>query len=346
MIDTTSLNEPTRNICLVYTGRLDCNESRELNDFILGVGKYEIKRVEIVEYNIVVLLIKSTSAISYNEETILFSALSDRIRSGNIYYCITYLNSGKALVSDKNERFFFTGQSLLNENGFVYYNEQDYIDELKKILEKKMNELSEKSDCMKNELNERLDLMELYDDAFGDRRSKLEDRIGFSYSNYPDISSSRDRFIVGNAGMLCKSSAQTDSGIYLHLVSPKGIENGEVLIPEGVTHIAKTAFKTLELLPYSTSQRCASLIRKIVFPSTFADDLYLDDFSSLEHLECIEVKSDKKVSLYFDESKRFKIAEFKRELKFPYNPQDDIIRKNRHENSITAQGCVLEIGNG
>ena len=199
MIDTTSLNEPTRNICLVYTGRLDCNESRELNDFILGVGKYEIKRVEIVEYNIVVLLIKSTSAISYNEETILFSALSDRIRSGNIYYCITYLNSGKALVSDKNERFFFTGQSLLNENGFVYYNEQDYIDELKKILEKKMNELSEKSDCMKNELNE---------------------------------------------------------------------------------------------------------------------------------------------------SKRFKIAEFKRELKFPYNPQDDIIRKNRHENSITAQGCVLEIGNG
>ena len=459
MIDTTSLNEPTRNICLVYTGRLDCNESRELNDFILGVGKFEIKRFEIVEYNIVVLLIKSTSAISYNEETILFSALSDRIRSGNIYYCITYLNSSKALISDKNERFFFTGQSLLNENGFVYYNEQDYIngkfssfsspyvtdfefkslkgdavyskydivaylrvkygnveltekqladigvisnmafehnmrivsdiiipetshehrllgeehfddsalfadknkyeeikeisfeffnlgyiDELKKMLEKKIKELSEKSDCMKNELNESLDLMELCDDAFGDRRSKLEDRIGFSYSNYPDISSNRDRFIVGNAGMLFKSSGQLDSGIYLHLVSPHAIENGEVLIPEGVTHIAKTAFKTFEFLPYSTSQRSSSLIRKIVFPSTFADDLYLDDFSSLEHLESIEVKSDKKVSLYFDESKRFKIAEFKRELKFPYNPQGDIIRKNRYENSITAQGCFLEIG--
>ena len=86
------------------------------------------------------------------------------------------------------------------------------------------------------------------------------------------------------------------------------------------------------------------MIRKIVLPSTFADDLYLDDFSSLEHLESIEVKSDKKVSLYFDESKRFKIAEFKCELKFPYNPQGDIIRKNRHENSIGVQGCVLEIG--
>ncbi|MDY3768990.1 MAG: hypothetical protein SOZ83_05265 [Sphaerochaetaceae bacterium] len=45
---------------------------------------------------------------------------------------------------------------------------------------------------------------------------------------------------------------------------------------------------------------------------------YLDNFSSLEHLESIEVKSDKKVSLYFNESKRFKIAEFKRELKFPW----------------------------
>ena len=79
MIDTKSLNEPTRNVCLVYTGRLDCNESRELNDFILDVGKYEIKRVEIVEYNIVVLLIKTISMGNF----LLFQALMLQIWNSN-----------------------------------------------------------------------------------------------------------------------------------------------------------------------------------------------------------------------------------------------------------------------
>lgn len=267
MIDTTSLNDPTRNVCLVYIGRLDCNESRELNDFILDVGKYyneqdyingkfssfsspyvtdlEFKslkgdavyskndlvaylrvkygNVELTEKQLADIGVISNMSFEHNMRIVSDIIIPETSHEHRLLGEEHFDDS--ALFAEKNK------YEEIKEISFEFFN-LGYIDELKKMLEKKIKELSEKSDCMKNELNESLDLMELCDDAFGDRRSKLEDRIGFSYSNYPDIQISCDRFIVGNAGMLFKSSGQLDSGIYLHLVSPKGIEDGEILIPE------------------------------------------------------------------------------------------------------------------
>ena len=267
MIDTKSLNEPTRNICLVYTGRLDCNESRELNDFILDVGKYyneqdyinwkfssfsspyvtdlEFKSLKgdavYSKYDIVAYL-----RVKYGNVELTEKQLTDMCVISNMKFEHNMRIVSDIIIPETSHEHRLLGEEHFDDSALFadknkykeikeitleFFN-LTYVDELKKMLEKKIKELSEKSDCMKNELNESLDLMELCDDAFGDRRSKLDDRIGFSYSNYPDISSSRDRFIVGNAGMLCKSSSQTDSGIYLHLVSPKAIEDGEILIPE------------------------------------------------------------------------------------------------------------------
>ena len=202
----------------------------------------------------------------------------------------------------------------LNENGFVYYNEQDYI--------------NGKFSSFSSPYVTDFEFKSLKDDAV--------------YSKYDIVAYLRVKY--GNVELTEKQLA--DIGVISNMAFEHNMRIvSDIIIPE-TSHehrlLGKDHFDDSALF---ADKNKYEEIKKISFK--FFNLTYVDELKKMleKKIKELSEKSDC-MKNELNESKRFKIAEFKRELKFPYNPQDDIIRKNRHENSITAQGRVLEIGNG
>ena len=194
---------------------------------------------------------------------------------------------------------------------------------LKEQIEQTIAKANKKSDELKAELEEfKKDYSEEQDLGTLGRFPRLVDPafLDFSYDNFKEIALHQNDFLIGKKGTYLIDGAYENAkikscdknDIYLHAVGRSAIDgNGTITIPEGVTRMTRKAFDFISPIMPETN------VRKIVFPSTFRDDIFINSFSRLPHLNRIEVKSNRTVSVFFDDSKQFKIMEFKTALDLP-----------------------------
>ena len=202
----------------------------------------------------------------------------------------------------------------LNENGFVYYNEQDYINgKFSSFSSPYITDLEFKS-------------------LKGDAVYSKNDLVAYLRVKYGNVELTEKQ--LADIGVISNMAFEHNMRIVSDIIIPETSHEHRLL---GEEHFDDSTL-------FADKNKYEE-IKEISFK--FFNLTYVDELKKMLEKKMNELseKSDC-MKNELNESKRFKIAEFKRELKFPYNPQGDIIRKNRHENSITAQGCVLEIGNG